>query len=60
MGTALECCASNDDGIENNVGDERREKLFGNLNNSDDSDEQENSFEERLRDLIPKIRSIKQ
>ena len=60
MGSALECCASNDDGIENNVREERRGKLFGNLNISDDSDEEENPIEERLRDLIPKIRSIKQ
>ena len=58
MGNTL-CCASPEDGVEA-LKEEKKPKLFGKLNQGSDSeDSEDNPIEERLRDLIPKIRNVK-
>ena len=57
MGNAL-CCASPEDAIEAVV-DDKKPRLFGKLNVSESEDSDNHPIEERLRDLIPKIRNVK-
>mgnify|MGYP000477335382 CR=1 FL=1 len=61
MGNAI-CCASTVEDTVATAGELRRPALFGKVHvDSDDSgsDEHEHPLEERLRDLVPKIRQIK-
>mmetsp|Transcript_17084 Transcript_17084/g.23018 ORF Transcript_17084/g.23018 Transcript_17084/m.23018 type:complete len:119 (-) Transcript_17084:164-520(-) len=63
MGNAL-CCASPEDGIDMHQHglDEKKPKLFGKMHgdsSDSDSDQANAPVEERLKDLVPKIRAIK-
>ena len=52
--------ASPDDGIEAAIVEDKKPKLFGKLNAASDDESSDNHpIEERLRDLIPKIRNVK-
>ena len=60
MGNAM-CCGSPDDGQDGTVESGRR--LFGKMHNdaeSESSDDKNDPLDERLRDLVPKIRQVKQ
>jgi len=62
MGNAI-CCANNIEDQVEAIGELKKPALFGKLHHDSDdsdSDEKDHPLEERLRDLVPKIRQLKQ
>lgn len=55
------CCAAPDEGMGSSTLDDKKPKLFGKIHAESDSDENEENqtVEERLKDLVPKIREVK-